>query len=107
MKLYIISKLGNGKIYLDTTASTRSELASKLGRSVFSLGNEGKIHVDDVIAECDSTLNAGMGAAIGGGIGMLLGPIGILIGAGIGGVFGNDTTNAEKIRVEKFNRSKV
>ena len=102
MKLYVTDSDGN-KEYLDIIASSRSELAKKVGGDVFSVdGVQYSIH--DVGAEL-STDNTALSMVLGGAIGLLGGVPGVIAGGVIGGLLGNDTDKKEKALVETFNRS--
>jgi len=105
MKLFVRDKASNNKIYLNTLASTRSELANVIGSPWFSLHGL-QYHVHEVIAESDSNGTA-TGAVVGGIIGILGGPFGILIGGALGGALGNEGDKSESSNVLRFNQSRV
>lgn len=102
MKLFVINS-NNQKVYLNIAASTRNELRNLIGGAYFNLGGE-NYSVHKVYAEAISN-NTGTGAVVGGAIGALGGPIGILAGAVLGGLIGNGSDNDENVKVQKFNSS--
>ena len=102
MKLYVINP-SNQRIYLNLTASSRSELASLTGGSQFYVSNN-LYNVKQVFAERDSN-NTATGSVVGGAVGALGGPIGIVIGGVLGGLIGNNSDKAEDARVDQFNKS--
>ncbi len=103
MKLYVIDD-SNNKIYLNLSASNRSELRSTIGSEKFFL-REKQFSVFDVKAENEMN-NSLTGAIVGGTVGALGGPVGILIGGLVGGVLGNTTDEKENARVNSFNNSR-
>lgn len=105
MKLYITDKQTGEKKYLGVSASSRGELFQILGSTSFIL--EGKVYdVNDVFAEIEDS-NTTAGVVIGGLIGILGGPIGMITGATIGGIIGNSNDTTEKERISTFNSSRV
>lgn len=104
MKLYV-NKINGGKIYLNLIASTRSELALKIGSRYFNFNKPQSYCVKDVFAEKDTYENAETGAIIGAIIGVIGGPVGILIGFIIGLLIGNHSENSEIMKVKLFNQS--
>lgn len=104
MKLYVTDNLNN-KIYLNTLATTRSELANIIGSPWFYLNNQ-RFHVHQVVAESESNSIAA-GAVVGGLIGLLGGPIGVLLGGTLGGALGNEDDKTELNKVNRFNHSRV
>jgi hypothetical protein len=105
MKLYVIDKTSNEKVYLNTTSPSRLHLAETIGNQWFEL--QGQIyHVHEVIAEKESNETTA-GAIIGGLIGLLGGPYGAVIGGLVGGAIGNENDKPEKKFVEFFNESHV
>lgn len=104
MRLYVKDK-NNKKIYLRKKARSRYELAHKIGSARFTLrGN--KYSVNDVKAEAD-THDLATGAIIGGVIGLLGGPIGVLTGGTIGGLIGRSSDSDEINQVRTFNKNKL
>jgi len=102
MRLYVKNKFGK-KIILDVKASTRFELASKIGTK-FWVGNE-IYRINQVFAE-SSTNETANGAAIGGIIGLLGGGVGVVVGGLIGGMIGNTNDKEEMKKVRTFNNSR-
>lgn len=102
MKLYVINSI-NQKVYLNLVAPTRHALAYKIGNEFFNINGE-VYSVWDVYAEGSSNSTAA-GTVIGGLIGLLGGPIGLLTGGTIGALVGNNQDSEEKEKVNRFNRS--
>lgn len=102
MRLYVVDNSGQ-KTYLNISASTRPELAFKLGSPWFTV-NGNTFHVNRVVAESEINGTAS-GAVVGGIVGLLGGPIGLLIGGVLGGALGNETDRSETYKVNFFNRS--
>ncbi len=95
------------RIYLNVFASTRTELANKIGYS-FQVqcplcGNYSVYTVDNVFAEMGQSSVPG-GAILGGLIGLVGGPLGALIGGAIGSTLGANADEDEKRRVLRFNQ---
>lgn len=101
MKLFITTGAGE-KIYLRLIAATRSELATQIGSPWFTI-NDRTYHVRDVKAETSNS--TATGAVVGGMIGILLGPVGIIGGSLIGGLLGNESDKGETQAVNYFNSS--
>ena len=104
MKLFIKNKQGVA-IQLATIAPTRFELANLIGSQWFIVNNE-TYHVNQVYAVTTSNKTAA-GAIVGGLIGLLLGPEGLIIGGALGGVLGNSDDQTDIRRVKLFNQSNV
>ena len=104
MKLYV-RKPGspNTKIYINSNAITRAQLAHQIGNHYFRIGIH-SFSVNDVIAESESN-NTAVAATIGGVVGTIGGPIGMVIGGVLGGLIGNVSDNQETSKVNAFNFS--
>lgn len=102
MKLFI--KRGNQKIYIRSSAKTRTELIRQVGGKKFSV-NGVRYNVSQVFAEKEgsNTIVAGL---VGGSLGLLGGPVGFITGATLGGIIGNSSEKKEEIDVKHFNQSK-
>ena len=101
MKLFVNGR--NGKIYLNVEFPNRRALAAHIGSRRFELGGQ-IFSVEQVQAESvgsDSTA----GLILGGLFGLLGGPAGVLFGATIGGVIGNNSDNEDEQKINEFNRS--
>jgi len=107
MRLYIKKcHYCHRRIYLNITASTRSELAKKIGRC-FEVEcphchRTSEYCVDEVYAEMGQS-SVPAGVILGGLVGLLGGPLGVLIGGAIGSVIGAGVDEEEKRRVQRFN----
>ena len=105
MKLFILDRNTNKKVYLTHLAPTRSELANLIGSPSFTVNGE-TYHVNNVVAESnvDPTVGGSLvGAAIGSVI--FLG-VGTLAGGFLGGLLGNENRKSELNKVNYFNHSK-
>jgi len=102
MRLYIITK-DKKKVYLNQTATSRSELLKKLGDEFFTISGD-VYTVWDVLADKDSG-STGATSVIGGIVGLLGGPIGAVVGVALGAAIGSSQNETEKDKVEFFNRS--
>ena len=109
MRLFIPRCKSCGKeINLKVIAETRWELEQKIGYTFTVLhedcGNRRIYTVDDVYAKRGIS-NLGLGSAIGGALGLFGGPVGLLVGGGIGGVLGASADQNEDAKIRRFNRS--
>jgi len=111
MKLYITNcKTCQSKIYIDATASTRSDLRSRFGGDHFyavcqNCQSKNLYHVTEVFAESEKT-SALTGGVVGGLIGLIGGPLGLLVGSGLGAAIGNSIDDDEQKKVDSFNTSR-
>lgn len=109
MKIFCTCSFCNRKIYLTTKAKTRQELSNNWGIS-FSVNcsycqSKNQVNINFVNAE-SSYVNLPLSTTIGGGlIGILAGPIGIIIGLGVGGVSGGLKRYNDKQDVKYFNNN--
>jgi predicted nucleic-acid-binding Zn-ribbon protein len=111
MKLYVICPGCGSKIYIKSSATTRSELAKLMGSKTFTItcprcNKKTEFSVNRVIAESDTnaTIN---NSVLGGLLGLLAGPIGAAVGATIGGIYGISVDTQEEKAIRKFNSSYV
>ncbi|QQA74574.1 hypothetical protein [Pectobacterium parmentieri] len=102
MKLYIEDINGN-KRYINLVATSRSELAQKLGGEYFSI-DDFTYHVSQVNAEKSSD-NKSFSTIVGGTLGLAGGVPGILIGGALGAILGSEADKKELNEVASFNRS--
>ncbi len=102
MKLFI--KRGNQKIYIRSSAKTRTELIRQVGGRNFTV-NGVRYNINQVFAEKEgsNTIVAGL---VGGTLGLLGGPVGFITGATLGGLIGNSSEKKEETDVKHFNQSK-
>lgn len=103
MKLYVLNKGNNGKVFLRTVAPTRDSLAKKLGGKVFK-ANGTTYYVNEVVAEKGSD-NTSIGMLVGGVIGAIGGGPGVAAGGLIGALLGKEQDKKEDAEVAEFNRS--
>lgn len=105
MKLYVLNKVGNAKVFLRTVAPTRESLARQLGGTAFN-ANGITYYVNEVVAEKGSD-NTSLGMLVGGVIGALGGGGGVAAGGLIGALLGKEQDKKEEAEVAEFNRSFV
>ncbi len=105
MKLYVLNKVGSGKVFLRTVAPTRKSLAQQLGGTTFIANGVG-YSVTEVIAEKGAD-NTSLGMLVGGVIGALVGGGGVAAGGLIGAMLGKEQDKKEEIAVAEFNGSFV
>lgn len=103
MKLYVIQRNSSNKIYLNLTANTRKELENKIGSYEFYLGDT-LYNVSEVKAEVLQD-NPIAGGIIGATIGSVFGPVGLILGSGLGMLFSSGSNNSETSNAEYFNKS--
>ncbi len=103
MKLYVLDKRSNGKVFLRTVAPNRQALAQKLGAKAFK-ANGITYYVSDVVAEKGSD-NTALGMLVGGVIGALGGGPGVAAGGVIGALLGKEQDKKEEAEVAQFNGS--
>lgn len=106
MKLYLYCHNCNHKIYLNSDAKSRRQLANSWGTN-FNItcpncGHTYRYHVNHVSAETSD--GAVPGAFIGGLLGLLGGPIGLLVGGIAGGAISNENAKSE---VNRFNSNYI
>lgn len=96
------------KIYLNVFARTRKKLRLEIGESFEVKCNHcdyiGTYWVDDVWAE-EGPPSLPAGAVIGGLIGLLGGPLGLIFGGGVGALLGANADENENRMVRRFNKS--
>lgn len=101
MKLYV--KDSNGKVYIKETAPNRRILAAKIGSNRFTI-NGRQFRVADVKAEAEKS-GTSTGVVVGGLLGLLAGPIGLIAGGALGGLIGSNNDVQEEEVVSNFNSS--
>lgn len=105
MKLFVLNKVDNGKVFLKVVAPTRESLARQLGGTAFN-ANGVTYHVNEVVAEKGSD-NTSLGMLVGGIIGVLGGGGGVVAGGLIGALLGQEQDKKDEAEVAEFNRSFV
>lgn len=110
MRLFIQKcKNCRNRIYLNVTASTRQHLAERIGGREFEIrcphcGKYTYHTLNDVLAQ--RTIPATPAAAIIGGlVGLIGGPLGMLIGGVAGTLWGANVDEIERKIVNRFNQS--
>lgn len=98
------------KVYLNITAYSRSQLRQRFGGEYFFIicnhcRHRNTYGVSNVFAETEND-SAIAGGLIGGILGLIAGPAGMLIGGGLGALVGNNSDDEEKRRVHFFNNSR-
>ena len=107
MKIFYSCNLHGQKVYLESNAKTRRQLANAWGH-VFTINcplcrTQHQIDVNIVRAESSHNITP-VPAALGGGlVGVLAGPLGIFIGLAIGGYTGGKIRNNDIQDVNNFN----
>ena len=101
MKLYVVRH--NRKVYLKSKARTKKELLRKIGKPYFYVRNN-RFYIKDVKAEKE-TSDTLAGVFIGGVLGLVGGPIGVITGGTLGGLIGNTNETQESKKVATFNES--
>lgn len=102
MKLYVKDKDTGNKIYLRSIAPTRNKLSRKIGIKFYLRGN--KYSIDDVFAETGVNSTTA-GAIIGSLVGILGGPIGMIVSGSAGTVIGYIKDKDERTKMDVFNDS--
>ena len=103
MRLYLQGQCGH-KIYLTSPAQTRAELPGWFQLQCPHDQQAGYYANQNVFAEPESGQTAG-GAILGGLVGLLAGPIGLILGGAAGASFGAATEKTELARANRFNES--
>lgn len=103
MKLYVVNKSGQGKLFLKAEARNRKELASRIGGSALKV-NGITYQLAEVKAE-KSADNTSLGMLVGGVIGALGGGAGVAAGGVIGALLGKEKDKVEEEQVSQFNGS--
>ena len=102
LRLFVDSPT-RGRVFLKEVAKNREELASRYGRKIVLINKE-RFSVMDVQA-ISTAGTTGIGAVLGGLIGLFGGPIGVIIGSALGGFIGHSADQADQARVKNFNGS--
>jgi hypothetical protein len=111
MKLYLKNCPNCGhRNYLGVQASTKNGLRVHFGGDNFyatcgNCGHQAIYYVQDVKAFSDSNVTPG-GAIAGGLIGLLGGPLGLVIGGIAGGLLGTANDNEDQRKANVFNASR-
>lgn len=103
MRFFVTNKATRQKVYIALVANTRDDVRRQFPSGWFSVHNY-DYHVSEVVAEPD-VYNVPPRAVIGGLIGILAGPVGMVVGAGMGGATGYNKNNQEKRLANLFNHS--
>jgi hypothetical protein len=97
------------RIYLPIAAPSRDQLAHQIGDYSFKIEcprchNHSSYEVKEVSAD-PSPSSTPAGAILGGLVGLIGGPAGMLVGASLGTLWGAGEDEEEKKKVIRFNRS--
>ncbi|MEA2033506.1 MAG: hypothetical protein U9N41_07995 [Euryarchaeota archaeon] len=108
MRLFVECHHCHRRIYLGITAEGRNELIQRLGSSDFEVecphcNYSDTYSVNEVFAVESNVLPAG--AIIGGLIGLLGGPIGLIIGSSAGALLGASADAEDQRKARLFNES--
>lgn len=111
MRLFLCCNRCRRKIYLASNAKTRKELARQWTTSFNmhcpSCRYKTTYYVNSVFAERSVQNNSLSVAAIGGLVGLIGGPVGVLAGGAIGGLLGKNIDDSDYRAVIRFNNSRV
>lgn len=103
MRLYVKNSRGD-KVHLDVSATSKRDLASKIGVQFQVQGEH--YHINQVIAESSNNDTAG-GAVVGGILGLIVGGAGMVVGGILGGLLGSSSDTKEQKNVQNFNSTKL
>lgn len=106
MKLYVNCKRTNNRIYLtfNNLVYERIDIPSQL---YIRCPHHDKEYYSnrDVIAEVSNIIEVGSGALLGGLVGALAGPTGVIVGAGLGSIITRISKQHDIEAVRRFNLS--
>jgi hypothetical protein len=101
MRLFVNHK--GRRLYLKSQASSRMQFSREIGSHWFSVDG---IHYSVNQVQAEPTPGSTVaGALLGGVVGLIAGPIGVISGATLGGIIGNKSDESEQIKVRNFNNS--
>lgn len=110
MRLFVICKSCGRKTYLNIYANSRRDLIRRYGKYLTircpACNHENRYHVGEVFAE-EGVSKVPAGAIVGGLVGLLGGPPGVIFGGGIGALIGGTADATEKERVRRFNKERA
>lgn len=106
MKLYVTCRTCRERVYLtfDTPVSERNDIPYTFFVSCPTCNSQDTFTNRDVYAETDAP-EAASGAIVGGLLGLILGPEGALIGAGLGSIVAGNSRENDIRAVRGFNLS--
>ncbi len=104
MRLYVICRHCNQKIYFNSPAKSRRELPAFFQLKCPNVTCQQTNLYNSFEVYAEPALTATSGAVLGGLLGLLLGPEGAVGGAILGGAIGKAKEQEEKEAVERFNR---
>ncbi len=106
MKYYIICKKDREKIYLrlNNLIPTRNHFVDSFSVYCPTCASYELFRNNDIIAETE-TLDISAGAILGGLIGMMISPVGAIIGTMLGSLMTGNFRIRENIAIRRFNRS--
>lgn len=107
MKLYCYCSNCKRKVLLSSDAKTRYQLANSWGPTFLincpHCQSQANIHVNNVRAESSRKNIPFATAGAGGAVGVVAGPLGVLIGLGVGAISGGIVRSNENIEIRNFN----
>lgn len=102
MKLYVINPETKRKIYLKTDAQSKTQFKKELRQNQFKLRGI-QYTIDQVHSEPKMSGSTITNVAIGGAIGLIGGPFGMLAGAAAGGFIGKMIDDNDRRKSRIFN----
>lgn len=107
MKIYCNCNFCNSKIYFASSAQTRQQLVNSWGlyfsANCNSCQSQNQFNVNLVKAEPSHSKTPFVTTVGGGLIGIIAGPIGVLIGLAAGGIVGRVASSKDEEAVNRFN----
>jgi len=110
MRLFVICRYCQGKIYINSTARNRSELPYQFSlqciQPACSLRNQNQIFTSHDVQAEPGVAGLVSGAIVLGALaGLIAGPEGAILGGFIGALLGSSSDQAENEAVRRFNES--
>lgn len=108
MRIYCQCNICTKKVLLSSTAKTRHQLANSWG-TVFSInclhcGSKHNVHINNVCAESSRKNITYATAGAGSAVGIIAGPLGVLIGLSVGVISGGIVYSIENKQIQNFNK---
>lgn len=106
MRLYVICRHCNQKLYFSSPAKTKFELPPVFQLTCTNFGCNRADNYTQNDASAESDITAASGAVLGGIAGLILGPEGAIVGATLGSLFGKKRQENEQSEVDRFNQGR-